>query len=139
MNIHDDIKNVLLVDDDTNITFLMKVALRELTDWKIEIAASGIEALQTAESTRPDLILLDVMMPIMDGCMTYIKFRENSRFDSTLIIFVTAKAQASELDEFRKLGVDGVIIKPFDPVSLVDEIELRIAQAEAKREANVRS
>jgi CheY-like chemotaxis protein len=139
MNILDDIKNVLLVDDDTNITFLMKVALEGLTDWKIELASSGLEALQKAESTRPDLILLDVMMPVMDGCMTYTKLREDPTFDGTHIIFVTAKAQACEIDEFRQLGVDGVIIKPFDPVSLVEEIESRIASAEAKREANVRS
>ncbi|MBU6455830.1 MAG: response regulator [Cyanobacteria bacterium REEB67] len=139
MNNLDNIRNVLLVDDDTSITFLMKVALQGSSDWKIESAVSGAEALEKAESFRPDLILLDVMMPGMDGCMTYAKFRDNHAFDGTHIIFVTAKAQATELDAFRKLGVDGVIIKPFDPITLVEEIELQLTQVEAKREANVRS
>jgi CheY-like chemotaxis protein len=139
MNNLDAIKNVLLVDDDVNITFLTRVALEGLTNWKVESAASGAEAIQKAECTRPDLILLDVMMPEMDGRMTYAKLRENPALSATHIIFLTAKAESTEIDNFRKLGADGVIIKPFDPITLVEEIELQISQAQSKREVNVRT
>jgi DNA-binding response OmpR family regulator len=135
----DAIKNVLLVDDDTNITFLTKVALEGLTDWKVESAVSGAEAIEKAGRTRPDLILLDVMMPGMDGRMTYARLRENRALCATHIIFLTAKAESTEIDDFRKLGADGVIIKPFDPITLVEEIDLLISQAQSRREANVKT
>jgi DNA-binding response OmpR family regulator len=139
MNNIDAIKNVLLVDDDTNITFLTKVALEGLTDWKVESADSGAEALQKAERTKPDLILLDVMMPEMDGRVTYARLRQNPALSATHIIFLTAKGESTEIDIFRKLGADGVIIKPFDPITLVEEIDLQISQARSKREADVRT
>src|SRR5271165_1579377 len=87
MNNLSDIKQVLLVDDDTNITYLTQLALSELTDWKIEVASSGEEALKMIEKSAPDLILLDVMMPGMDGRTTFTKLRERPTLDATHIIF----------------------------------------------------
>jgi CheY-like chemotaxis protein len=132
----DTIKNVLLVDDDANIVFLTKLALEGLTDWKVESAASGDEAIQKANHTRPDLILLDVMMPGMDGRATYAKLRENPALSATHIIFLTAKVESEEIDHFRALGADGVITKPFDPINLVEEIELQISQMPIECNAN---
>lgn len=127
------IKNVLLVDDDTNITFLTKLALVELTDWTVMEASSGTQALQMVESFTPDLILLDAMMPVLDGRATYAKLREIAALDSTYIIFITAKIQADEIDQFCQLGAQGVITKPFDPITLVDTIERVLSQARTER------
>ncbi|MBS1990898.1 MAG: response regulator [Cyanobacteria bacterium SZAS LIN-3] len=129
MRYTDSIKNVLLVDDDTNITFLTKIALNELTDWKIEVVESGAKALKLVETFTPDLILLDAMMPEMDGRATYTKLREMNWLNSTYVIFITAKVQADEVDQFRALGAEGVITKPFDPICLVDTIEEVITQS----------
>jgi two-component system, OmpR family, response regulator len=129
----DTIKKVLLIDDDTNITFLTKLALDELTDWTVVEASSGSQALQMVESFTPDLIFLDAMMPVLDGRATYAKLREIPALDSTYIIFMTAKIQADEIDQFCKLGAEGVITKPFDPITLVDAIERVLSQARTER------
>jgi two-component system OmpR family response regulator len=129
----DTIKKVLLVDDDTNITFLTKLALDELTDWTVMEASSGTQALQMVENFTPDLILLDAMMPGMDGRTTYAKFREIAALNSTYIIFITAKIQADEIDQFCALGAEGVITKPFDPIYLVDEIDRVLSKARTER------
>jgi len=133
MKYTDSIKNVLLVDDDTNITFLTKMALAELTDWHIEEASSGTQALNMAESTTPDLILLDAMMPMMDGRETFAKLRAIEALSATRIIFVTAKVQSAEVAQYLELGADGVITKPFDPIALVDEIDRAVAQSQSRR------
>ena len=136
----DAIKNVLLVDDDLNITYLTKLALEGLTDWNVESVASGEEALQKAECSMPDLILLDVMMPGMDGRTTYARLKERFSLTSTHVIFVTAKVQPQEIDQYRKLGADGVITKPFDPLNLPEEIDHIISQAQSTpREVNAPS
>jgi len=133
MKFTDSVKNVLLVDDDTNITFLTKMALEELTDWRIEEASSGTQALKMVGTFKPDLILLDAMMPMMDGRETYAKLREIADLSSTRIIFVTAKVQSAEMAQYLELGADGVITKPFDPIALVDEIDRVVAQSQAER------
>jgi len=125
-----EIKNVLLVDDDTNITYLTQVALEQLTDWHIETAESGEEALTKIGASKPDLVLLDIMMPGMNGVTVFTKLRANPALASTHILFMTAKVQSQEIDQYLKLGVDGVIIKPFDPLALPDEIERIITGAE---------
>ncbi len=129
----DAIKNVILVDDDTNITFLTKLALDELTDWKVMEASSGAQALEMVETFTPDLILLDAMMPDMDGRTTYGKLREIAALNSTYIIFVTAKIQPDDISQFCDLGADGVITKPFDPITLVEEIERVLSQPKILR------
>lgn len=133
MNHVDAIKNVLLIDDDTKITFLTKLTLDELTDWTVMEASSGAQALQIVESFTPDLILLDAMMPGMDGRATYAKLREIAALDSTFIVFLTAKIQADEINQFGELGAEGVITKPFDPIKLVAEIERVLSQAKTER------
>jgi two-component system, OmpR family, response regulator len=116
------IQKVLLVDDDQNIRFVAQMALEGLTDWKVILASSGAEAITTAKSERPDLILLDLMMPGMDGPTTYAKLKEESELSSTPVIFMTAKVQTHEVESHLKLGAAGVIAKPFDPMTLHEEI-----------------
>lgn len=117
------IKQVLLVDDDLNIRTLAQMGLEGLTDWKVELAASGAEAIDKANEIKPDLIILDVMMPGMDGPTTLSELRKVDSLNSIPVIFMTAKAQTHELELYQKMGAKGIITKPFDPMTLPDDIQ----------------
>jgi CheY-like chemotaxis protein len=114
------IEKVLLVDDDQNIRFVVQMALEGLTNWKVLVAESGSEALKIAEREKPDLILLDMMMPGMDGPTTYSQLKKQG--SSVPVIFMTAKVQTHEVEDHLKLGAAGVIAKPFDPMTLHKDI-----------------
>jgi two-component system, OmpR family, response regulator len=116
------ISKVLLVDDDQNIRFVAQMALEGLTSWKVITASSGGEAIEVARVEKPDLILLDLMMPGMDGPTTYAKLKQEDGLSSTPVIFMTAKVQTHEVESHLKLGAAGVIAKPFDPMTLHEEI-----------------
>ncbi len=118
-----DIKQVLLVDDDMNIRTLAQMGLEGLTDWKVELAGSGAEALTKATEMKPDLIILDVMMPGMDGPTTLSELRKVESLAGIPVIFMTAKAQTHELELYQKMGAKGIITKPFDPMTLPDDIQ----------------
>jgi two-component system, OmpR family, response regulator len=118
-----DIKQVLLVDDDLNIRTLAQMGLEGLTDWKVELAASGAEAISKATEMPPDLIILDVMMPGMDGPTTLGELRKVETLTGTPVIFMTAKAQTHEVELYQKMGARGIITKPFDPMTLPDDIQ----------------
>jgi len=119
---------VLLVDDDTNIRMVAVMGLEDELDWEIQEACSGQEAIQLASTQKPDLILLDMMMPGMDGISTFGKLRELDTAKDTPIIFMTAKVQPEEIESYKILGARGVIIKPFDPITLAQEIQDILAQ-----------
>ncbi|HNB16766.1 MAG TPA: response regulator [Candidatus Obscuribacter sp.] len=119
---------VLLVDDDTNIRMVAVMGLEDELDWEIQEASSGQEAIQLASTQKPDLILLDMMMPGMDGISTFGKLRELDTVKDTPIIFMTAKVQPEEIESYKILGARGVIIKPFDPITLAQEIQDILAQ-----------
>lgn len=123
MTISIEIKQVLLVDDDMNIRTLAKMGLEGLTDWKVELAGSGAEALTKAAEMQPDLIILDVMMPGMDGPTTLSELRKVESLAGIPVIFMTAKAQTHELELYQKMGAKGIITKPFDPITLPDDIQ----------------
>lgn len=117
------IKQVLLVDDDLNIRTLAQMGLEGLTDWKVELAASGAEAIDKANEIKPDLIILDVMMPGMDGPTTLGELRKLDALTMIPVIFMTAKAQTHEVELYQKMGAKGIITKPFDPMTLPDDIQ----------------
>ena len=112
----------MLVDDDDNIRTVAMIGLEDEPGWKILEARSGIEALEIAKSEKPDLILLDMMMPGMDGKVTLQHLRTSDETSDTPVIFMTAKVQTHEIESYIKLGAMGVITKPFDPLNLVSEI-----------------
>jgi len=118
-----DIKQVLLVDDDQNIRTLAQMGLEGLTDWKVELAASGAEAIRKAAELKPDLIILDVMMPGMDGPTTLGELRKVDSLTAIPVIFMTAKAQTHEVELYQRMGAKGIITKPFDPMTLPDDIQ----------------
>lgn len=109
---------VLHVDDEPDIREVVEFSLGLDPDLLIQGCASGQEALAAAPDWAPDIILLDVMMPVMDGAATFARLREDPRTARIPVVFMTARAQSRELDVFRSLGVAGVIPKPFDPMTL---------------------
>ncbi len=116
------VKRVLLVDDDPRIRKIAQIALQGVARWHVSLAASGFEALEAAVNDPPDVILLDVMMPEMDGPTTLARLRESESTASIPVIFFTAKVQKHELDSYLALGAAGIISKPFDPMTLPEEI-----------------
>jgi len=117
------IKKVLLVDDEDPIRLIAQIGLEDRPEWLILLASSGAEALTIANQEKPDLILLDVMMPGMDGKTALKKLRENTETAHIPVIFMTAKVQEHELKGYVDSGVIGIIAKPFDPMTLSTEIE----------------
>jgi CheY-like chemotaxis protein len=113
---------VMIVDDDEDIRLICEIAIRRIGKWDVVAAASGEEALALARSERPDVILLDVMMPGIDGPTTLARLRDQPETRKVPVVFLTAKAQQREVDRYLRLGAAGVICKPFDVIKLADEI-----------------
>ena len=116
------IAKVMLVDDEADIRTVGKMSLARVGKWVVVLASSGAEALPLAVSERPDVVLLDVMMPGMDGPTTLAKLREQPETATIPVIFMTAKAQKTEVERYLSLGARGVIAKPFDPLGLPAEV-----------------
>lgn len=117
-----EIGKVMLVDDDASIRRIGQISLEDVGKFQVVIAKSGTEALELAASEKPDLIVLDVMMPGMDGPTTLTHLRENPITKCIPIIFMTAKVLLHEVDAYYQLGAAGVISKPFDPMLLASQI-----------------
>jgi len=115
-------KKILLVEDDDNIRLITRTSLEGLTSWKVIEANSGHVALGLADAELPDLILLDIMMPGMDGPTTFSHLKENASTGAIPVIFMTAKVQTQEVEGYIKLGAAGVITKPIDPMLLPEQI-----------------
>jgi CheY-like chemotaxis protein len=115
-------KQVLIIDDETGIRKITQISLKAIAGWEVLEAASGLEGLAIAEAEQPDAILLDVMMPGMDGITTFQHLQSNLNTQAIPVILLTAKAQTSEQQEFVKLPVKGLITKPFKAPDLVKQI-----------------
>ena len=113
---------ILYVDDEADIREVATMALELDPDLEVRCCASGEEALAIAPGWRPDLILLDVMMPGMDGPTTLARLRRLEETRDTAIVFITARAQATDVTHLRDLAVQGIIAKPFDPMTLAPEV-----------------
>lgn len=111
--------NILYVEDDLDIQAVAQIALEVVGGYTLKTCSSGAEAIAAIDGGFvPDLLLLDVMMPNMDGPTTLAELRKKTTTASTPVIFMTAKVQSSEQDYYFTLGAIGVIAKPFDPMSL---------------------
>jgi two-component system, OmpR family, response regulator len=119
---------VLLVDDEPDIRRIGQLSLSKIGGFTVVQASSGVQALELAARERPDVVLLDVMMPVLDGPSTFARLAADPATASIPIIFMTAKAQLHEVAAFRALGAAGVIPKPFDPVALPAEVNRLIGQ-----------
>jgi CheY-like chemotaxis protein len=115
------LQRILLVDDEADLGRIGEVALAKIGGFDVRVASSGTEALEAADF-RPDLILLDVMMPGMNGLETLEAMGATSGLRGVPVVFLTARAQQHEIEEYLRAGALDVITKPFDPTSLADEV-----------------
>jgi CheY-like chemotaxis protein len=115
-------KTVLLIDDEPDIREVAQLSLGAVAGWEVLTAGGGAEGIELAANRQPDAILLDVMMPELDGPATLEALRERVDTRAIPVLFMTAKAQAGELSRYASLGVAGVIPKPFDPMTLHERV-----------------
>lgn len=127
-----DLKRILCVEDDPDIQAVARLALEMVGGFEVMTCSSGQEALDNAAGFAPDLILLDVMMPGMDGPSTLRGLRADPATSNIPVIFLTAKVQPSEIEHYRSLGALDVLTKPFDPMNLATQLrQIAAAQTEA--------
>ncbi len=116
------LKCILYVEDEPDIQAIARMALEEIGGFTLEICNNGEEALEKVADFKPDLLLLDVMLPGLDGPDTLVQLRQQPGLAKTPAIFLTAKIQPEEMEEYLKLDSVGVIPKPFNPMTLANEI-----------------
>lgn len=114
---------ILYVEDEPDIRMVAQLALEAVGGFTVEVCNSGQDALEKIGRFRPQLILIDVMMPGMDGPTTMGKIRELPEFAHTPLIFMTAKVQPQEIASYKQLGAVDVVPKPFDPMTLASTLE----------------
>jgi CheY-like chemotaxis protein len=115
-------KRVLICDDDPVILRLLQVNL-ELEGYEVLLAHHGEEAIEVASQGNPDLIVLDIMMPRLDGYQTMQKLKAGESTSDIPVLFLSAKAQQSDIERGQEQGVAGYLTKPFDPSELLEVIE----------------
>ena len=116
------VRKILIVDDEDDIREVARASLEMVGGWEVLAAGSGSEGLALAKVGQPDAILLDVMMPDMDGPTTFQKLQSNATTRHIPVILLTAKVQAADHLRFAQLGVSGVLAKPFDPMTLPSQV-----------------
>ena len=109
---------ILFVEDDADIRTIAQLALEAVGGFTVAVCESGDEALAVAPGFQPDLMLLDVMMPGMDGPATLFALKQHPSLAATPAIFMTARVQRHEVEQYRELGAIDIIPKPFDPLLL---------------------
>lgn len=117
------LKKILYAEDESDIQTIVQVALWAYSDLDIKICDNGQMLLDCVESYKPDLILLDIMMPIMDGLTTCRHLKLNPNTKDIPVVFLTAKAQFQEIEIYKNIGILGVLVKPFDPLELVGKLQ----------------
>ncbi|HMP50701.1 MAG TPA: response regulator [Candidatus Melainabacteria bacterium] len=120
-------ESVLVIDDEKSIREVLEIALEDR--FKVYLASSGSQGLEMARELKPDLILLDRMMPEKDGIATLKELRLDEITKGLPVIFLTARVQTQDMSEYDGLDVLGVLSKPFDPMSLTDEIDAMLERA----------
>ncbi len=116
------LQKILFVEDDPDIQMVAQLALEAVGGYTVQMCSSGKEALAVAEQFAPDLILLDVMMPGMDGPTTLMELRKRPSLSHTPVVFMTARVQRHEIEQYLAMGAADVISKPFDPMTLSAQV-----------------
>ena len=120
----DELRRVMCVEDDPDIRMILDFSLRAAGGYEVRLCPGGPEALEQVEEFRPQLVLLDVMMPRMTGPETLLALRKLDVMRGVPVVFLTAKAMQDELESLLAHGATGIIVKPFDPVSLPADIRI---------------
>jgi CheY-like chemotaxis protein len=115
-------RKILIIDDEDDIREVAALSLESVAGWDVAMASSGAQGLLRAAEYQPDAILLDVMMPGMDGPTTFRELRKNPVTAKIPVLLLTAKVQATDQRRFADLGVEAVLFKPFDPLTLSTQI-----------------
>jgi CheY-like chemotaxis protein len=115
-------KKILLIDDEETIQEVVQLGIEIEAGWQVASASSGMEGIKLAQSQQPDAILLDVMMPDMDGFSTLSRLKSDTSTRAIPVIFLTAKTQTKEKNQLQSLGVEDIITKPFNAVTLASQI-----------------
>src|SRR5687768_8345718 len=116
------LKRILMIEDEPDIQAVAQLALEALGGFQVRVCSTGREGVLAAPAFAPDMILLDVMMPGMDGPSTLRALRAVAQTAATPVVFMTAKVQPQEIAEYRAIGVLDVIAKPFDPMTLAETL-----------------
>lgn len=117
------LNKILYAEDEPDIQSIAHMALEMMGGYTLKLCGNGQQAVDEVEDFKPDLILLDVMMPIMDGPTALSEIRKKPGFEETPIIFMTAKVQNQEIQAYKELGALDVITKPFDPMALPERVK----------------
>ena len=129
------LNRITYVEDEPDIRTVAQIALADLGGFTVDVCGSGAEALERAPGFAPDMIVLDVMMPVMDGIQTYHALKADARLAQAPVIFMTARVQSHEIENYKAIGVKGVIPKPFDPLTLADQIRSMWQDLQEQRNA----
>src|SRR5438105_1717449 len=114
---------VLIIDDEEDTREIAKMSLMLLGGLDVIEAENGAHGIEVASKERPDVILLDMMMPIMDGPSTLEALKNNEATAGIPVIFLTAKAMTAEIEKLKRMGATGVLTKPFDPTTLAQQVQ----------------
>jgi CheY-like chemotaxis protein len=119
-------KRILVIDNEPYIQEVAQICLETVAGWTVDTASSGLDGLQIALQKQPDAILLDVMMPEVDGLTTFANLQEHPETRDIPVLLLTAKVQASDLRYYADLGITNTIAKPFDPIQLAQQISIAL-------------
>ena len=117
-----ELKKILYAEDEPDIQAIATIALENIGNFVLKTCNSGKEALDNIDEFNPDLVLTDVMMPEVDGPTLLKELKKNPKYENIPVIFMTAKAQTHEIEQYLKLGAVKIITKPFDPITLSKDI-----------------
>ena len=115
-------RRILIIDDEEDIREVAALSLETIAGWNVLTANSGSDGIQKAVAEQPDAILMDVMMPAMDGPTTFKEMQKTPGISHIPVLLLTAKVQGVDQRRFAGLGVSGVLFKPFDPLTLADQM-----------------
>ncbi|WP_419536437.1 response regulator [Endozoicomonas sp.] len=116
------LKTILYAEDDEDIRSIVEISLQNFSDLKLIVCNGGTDALKMADSGTPDMVLLDVMMPDVDGLTVLKSLKQREDYQNVPIVLMTAKVQKYEVEQFKALGAVDVIVKPFDPLTLSNQL-----------------
>lgn len=115
-------RRILIIDDEDDIREVAALSLEATAGWHVLTASSGPKGMEVAAAERPDAILMDVMMPEVDGPTTFRLMQQNPAIAHIPVLLLTAKVQGADQRRFANLGVNGILFKPFDPLTLAQQI-----------------
>jgi two-component system OmpR family response regulator len=124
-----ELKRILCIDDEEDILQVAKLSLERVGGFEVSVCNASLRSEEEVRRCRPDLVLLDVMMPEMDGPTTYARLKAAGALEGIPVVFMTAKVQPAEVQHYLDLGAIGVVSKPFDPMTLPQQLKSLWKQA----------